>query len=295
MVEALKFEVGGTYENMKGPYEVISIQRDSMVIRWHDGLEIVTSVELQQRIIERIAMDKVHESKLSAGKPKKSETPKKKKSAPFSGFKEEDFETSAKKTAWRGRNSVGGAVIKELNSDQMEFGAWAISTQPELHWMEKSRHERQDPHHGIGFFARVDAQTLAYGLYVKPASVAGQVAECWDGFQTWLASNTNESWLKQQSKDHDLCIRDASGKVLSQEITCRDDRWEYKEGKVRHKIDSLSTYFASIPDLNLADLRIEKRMSKADALPEGKKIVDTMASLFHALMPFYLVATVPAE
>ena len=161
--------------------------------------------------------------------------------------------------------------------------------------MEKSRHERQNPYHGIGFFARVEAKTLSYGAYVKAAAIAGQISECWDAFQVWLTNNANESWLKQQFKTHDLCIRDASNKVLAHEITCRDDHWEFKDGKTRHKIDSLSAYFATLSDLNQADLRVEKRISKADALPEGKKIAGTMASLFQALMPFYLVAPVPAE
>jgi hypothetical protein len=78
MADEVKFEVGGTYENMKGAYEVISIQKDSMVIRWQDGFELVTSMDLQKRIIERMAYEKADEAKLNS---KKSETPKKKKSA----------------------------------------------------------------------------------------------------------------------------------------------------------------------------------------------------------------------
>jgi hypothetical protein len=35
--DGFKFVVGATYENMKGVYTVISIQDNSMVIRWNDG------------------------------------------------------------------------------------------------------------------------------------------------------------------------------------------------------------------------------------------------------------------
>jgi hypothetical protein len=55
--DGFKFEVGAMFENMKGVYTVISIQNDSMVIRWNDGSEIVTSKDLQRRIIERMAYD----------------------------------------------------------------------------------------------------------------------------------------------------------------------------------------------------------------------------------------------
>jgi hypothetical protein len=56
--DGFKFEVGAMYENMKGDYEVISIQKDSMLIRWRDGNEVVTSVDLQRRIIDRMAYEK---------------------------------------------------------------------------------------------------------------------------------------------------------------------------------------------------------------------------------------------
>lgn len=58
MEDNFKFEVGSMYENMKGVYEVISIYRDSMVIRWGNGDEITTTVDQQKRIIERMAYEK---------------------------------------------------------------------------------------------------------------------------------------------------------------------------------------------------------------------------------------------
>jgi len=48
----IEFEVGQTYENRKGIYEVIAIDGDSMTIRWASGEEVITTVRLQQRIIE---------------------------------------------------------------------------------------------------------------------------------------------------------------------------------------------------------------------------------------------------
>jgi hypothetical protein len=56
--DGFKFEVGDMYENMKGDYQVISIQKDSMVIRWNDGSEIVTPMDLQKRIIDRMDYEK---------------------------------------------------------------------------------------------------------------------------------------------------------------------------------------------------------------------------------------------
>ena len=48
------FEVGQKYKNMKGPYEVLSIDRNAMRIRWEDGEEMTTTVVLQKQILKRL-------------------------------------------------------------------------------------------------------------------------------------------------------------------------------------------------------------------------------------------------
>ena len=58
MADEFKFEVGSRYENMKGIYEVISIQKNAMAIRWTDGSVANTTVDLQMRILERMALEK---------------------------------------------------------------------------------------------------------------------------------------------------------------------------------------------------------------------------------------------
>ena len=71
----IKFEVGSKHTNMKGEYEVISIQRDEMVIRWTDGSEATTTIDLQKRILDRIAHEKekarIEQEKLNKKKKKK--------------------------------------------------------------------------------------------------------------------------------------------------------------------------------------------------------------------------------
>jgi len=50
----VKFEIGKKYENMKGVYEVLSIDRNIKRIRWDSGEEITTTVSLQSKIIMRM-------------------------------------------------------------------------------------------------------------------------------------------------------------------------------------------------------------------------------------------------
>ncbi len=50
----IEFEVGEKYENVKGVYEVLSIQGNTMRIRWESGEEIDTTASLQNQIIMRM-------------------------------------------------------------------------------------------------------------------------------------------------------------------------------------------------------------------------------------------------
>lgn len=54
MLNVIKFEVGQKYENMKGTYEVLSVEGNTMRIRWESGEEISTTVSLQRQIIMRM-------------------------------------------------------------------------------------------------------------------------------------------------------------------------------------------------------------------------------------------------
>lgn len=53
----IQFEVGEKYENMKGVYEVVSVEGNAMRIRWESGEEIVTTVNLQRQIIMRMRQE----------------------------------------------------------------------------------------------------------------------------------------------------------------------------------------------------------------------------------------------
>jgi hypothetical protein len=65
-----KFMVGEKYENEKGIFSVMSIEKDNMVIQWANGEEIQTSIEFQGRIQKRREWEKTQqEEKAAAAKP----------------------------------------------------------------------------------------------------------------------------------------------------------------------------------------------------------------------------------
>jgi hypothetical protein len=81
-----EFSVDASYENEKGPFKVISIDGDDMVIRWKNGEEVHTSVEFQGRIQMRRQWEKKRQEDLAAAakpaQPKPKSPSKKKAKAP---------------------------------------------------------------------------------------------------------------------------------------------------------------------------------------------------------------------
>ncbi len=79
------FVVGEKYENEKGIFTVMSIEKDEMLIRWTNGEEAQTSMEFQDRIQQRRNWEKsVQQEKADAVKtpPKKTRASKSAKQDP---------------------------------------------------------------------------------------------------------------------------------------------------------------------------------------------------------------------
>ena len=115
MSEKIEFEVGHKYENMKGVYEVISINGDSMIIRWESGEQISTPTDLQRRIIERMQRERQErDNEKIQNEPKKPKRKNRKSTSKyrsqFKGFEESDFKKNVTETNWRSRSCLGGPV-----------------------------------------------------------------------------------------------------------------------------------------------------------------------------------------
>src|SRR5512134_2990945 len=68
------FSKGSHYENMKGTYEVLSVEGPTMRIRWENGEESETDVELQDRILRRFERE-VRAAKARPGARQEEEEP----------------------------------------------------------------------------------------------------------------------------------------------------------------------------------------------------------------------------
>ena len=179
-----EFAVDEQYENEKGIFTVLSIHKSEMVIRWENGEEIRTDIELQRNIQARREWEHLQrekEAKAAASGRKKGG-----RKAVFEGFKASDFKNSASGTKWRGRAQLGGAVTYKLPESRFSFNSWAFANKPEMHWLDTTHQKRQSGDSRAKFFVRVDPNILFYGFSIGQPAGDSDVSKNWDNFVIWL-------------------------------------------------------------------------------------------------------------
>ena len=288
MTEEIKFEIGEKYENMKGAYEVLAIRRDSMDIRWEDGEEISTSIDLQRRIIERMQFEKELEITQAAQKLKKAKASSSKGGKHFAGLENTDFSNTVSKTTWRGRGQLGGAVALRLKNKQFKFNSWAVLRKPEVAWIDIVRQKQADLKLQAKFYARVEEKSLFFGVHVPAPDLSGTEKSDWHALMAWLEKPENDSWLNKQCTSHDLYVCDLSKQGFSGKLEAKKEKWvnglpDKKDAPVK----SLSAFLTSAGKSGTIDLRIEKQMEKGAAIDKKQTIASDMATLFETLMPVY--------
>ncbi|MDY6837253.1 MAG: hypothetical protein SWH78_04680 [Thermodesulfobacteriota bacterium] len=283
----VQFQVGSTYENEKGIYEVLSLDErsDAMAIKWESGEEVTTTMALQRGILERRRFE--FEAATAAKKPRGRKAPSF-TITPFEGFHENDFTGSVADTKWRTQKALGGTVITLLTSDDPQVSSRAVFGTPEVHWtgVEGPR----DPQ-GLDakLFVRLDKENLYYGFHVERSDEESQAEDDWHGFVEWLSDEENESWLKEIAGKYDLCIQDTKEdeRPFDGKITVADGCWCLKSGGDAKNVASLGAFLKDLPPTASVDLQIAKTTGKDDTIARGGKIAGDISGLFDALMPLY--------
>lgn len=282
MSEPIVFKVGNKYENMKGVYEVISIDDELLTIRWGNGEQISTPKDLQRRILERIQFekDRKEEVKNKAANAKN----KKRAGKVFTGFENSDFKNSISQTTWRNRTCLGGAVAKKINSDKYNFNSWAVSGIPAIHWCDIKLRKQKDEKLQANFFAQVDEKNLYYGLCFDRPDSSTIMKNHWEAFLSWLGNEQNASWLNGISRENDLVVYDANRKCFNYKIRPHEEgKWK----KENEDIISLPDFFNNLHQINRTVISIAKIEKKETAIPEKEGISDSISSLINTLMPIY--------
>ena len=294
MTEETKFEVGEKYENMKGIFEVLAIRRDSMDIRWEDGEEITTPIDLQQRIIERMRFEKELAVAQKAQKAKKAKASASKGGKHFEGLEDTDFSNSVSKTTWRGRGQLGGAVALRLKYKLFKFNSWAVLRKPEVSWLDVTRQKQADLKLQAKFYARVEDADFFFGVHIPAPDPSATEKSDWHALMAWLERPENDSWLNKQCGAHDLYLRDLSKQGFTGTLDAKDGKWVHTgPDQKTSAVASLSAFLVDSANSGAVDLRIEKKLPKNDAIEKKQSIASDMSTLFENLMPVYTAAASP--
>lgn len=289
-----KFEVGKKYENMKGPYEVLSIEGDGMRICWDTGEEATTTRSLQKRIIERLELEQ--ELREKAELAAKSATKRNAAAADrktFEGLTEKDFSRKVSGTTWRGRKGLGGAVSVRTESAAHDIKSWAVSRKPMIHWADAQHHNLKGLSSQANFFAAIDETALTFGFAIERSGGAKDTADDWNAFVAWLKDGENDAWMQKTAAEQHLGVfihRESA--AASSTIMAEDGRWHQCGRKGREELGSLPNFIEGLPAGTRMELRIARRIEKEEAIARKDEIAKDIEQLFEALMPLYKASAV---
>jgi hypothetical protein len=286
----IEFKVGQEYENMKGAYRVLSVNRDTLCIRWESGEEVTTTVALQSRIIERMQRERELIRGKRGGKSKRPRLPE--YASKFEGLKEDDFSEDVAGTSWRHYNGLGGAVAVRVNSDRFDIASWPRYGLAEICWADLNDRRHDDVRLQAKFFARLDEDCLYCGLCIGGCNQTTDAKDDRNAFTVWLRDGKNESWLNTVASEQDLSIYDIEEEVFSGPITSGRGKWRLSNKGQGQEIESLADFLDGLTENARMDLQIVKRVEKDQVVPRGVEIADDIAQLFEMLMPLYEASAV---
>ncbi len=280
-----EFNVDEQYENEKGVFSVIAIHGDEMIIRWENGEEIRTEIDLQLRIAARRQREKQEREFADRPSPKSTSTGEK---TVFSGFAPTDFKKSAYRTIWRSRSQLGAAVAEKIDTTRFKFSSWAFGAKPEMHVQDIEHHGHAETDYQARFFIRVDYRALYYGFRVARPDNKGGTATDWNAFSEWLTQQENEHILHAIAVKDNLTVCNLTS-PSSGTLLASDDGWcADKSGS--QPCEALSVYINDAPETRPFDLQLTGTIDKDGAVACGLDIVGNIAQLFTRLLPLYQAA-----
>lgn len=174
------FEVGGTYRNRDGEYEVLELHGPRMVIRYEDGRRLETRVKLQARILKNIKADEKIESRRKSTASGSTTGPcKDRRGRKFDGLQDHDFKQGVTGTHWRARTGFGGLLAQEMSATTPYwFQSWSIYRRARVHIAEPSYYEAKLSWQKLKFLFALNSREAWYGLYLEKND--GTMSDKWD-------------------------------------------------------------------------------------------------------------------
>jgi hypothetical protein len=289
------FEVGETYENEKGEYEVVSIDEPTMVIQWTDGSTWEGSIALQTRILERIEMEhEIRKMRRLRAKRRAANRPDTRGRA-FSGLVDGDFQTGIGGTSWRRRESLGGLLALRLSDTApREFQSYTVYRKPVVRIASPGQYEKKDKQRQPRFILRLDETKATFGFNIEKNGGPMDDSWRWPKLLAALESGPElcqqiESAMGELGLDWRVWLPADGGLAARIGLAGSMLKWtpqtEEEPAEVAWK--GFVERLRGLPEKQDCDLYLAVDLPKEEALRAGVGVADRIIQVYQALVPLY--------
>lgn len=305
----IPFEIGGSYRNRDGLYEVVELSPPSMTIRYRDGRELKTLIADQVRIWENIqietddpdATDDDVEDIPRRSRFGPTPRPIRKVSKPlfdFHGLVESEFKASPAGTHWRGRNNLGGLLASHLAARSgRKFESHAVSRRCEVQIYEPHRFNTQTPLREAKFLFALDENGAHHGFYIEKNN--GPMDATWDWTRFVALSARDPSLytrmagvLAEQNLYWEIEVgTPGHGGWTAQVTATPDGQAQWTSGGDAPQIIPWAEFtvrLQTLPADQWCDLMVCQSLSRQQAIALRTGLADHVAKVWHTLLPLYL-------
>lgn len=335
------FEVGGAYRNRKGEYEVLSIAEPMMEIRYRDGAVVKTEIALQATIWENLQLDEegpepddddrgrgvrripaapakrpaaakpgspAKSSPAKPGSPSKPNLARPAAAKPAAvvaalALNEEDFQNDSDGTAWRARESFGGALAERLAmSAKRYFAAYPVAQRSQVQVAEPEYFAGRDPRAVAKYLFTLDGDAADYGFYIEKSARPMDSSWQWPLFlaalkgRAALRTRVQEA-MRRHALQATIELYDAAEtKVVARTVVQTESGGLLIQTNVQDAPgpadwEDVVTLLESVPADVRCAVQFSAAMPKAAALAQGSRLLDTVVNAWIALLPLYEAST----
>jgi hypothetical protein len=289
------FQVGETYRNEKGDYEVVSIDGQTMVIRWTDGSTWEGSVALQARILARRELEEQTRETRALQRKRRAASRADTRGRDFSGLVGGDFQDGVGGTTWRRREGLGGLLAQRLSDvAAREFQSYTVYRRPEVHVASPSHYTQKEKWRQPKFDLALDEAKATYGFCIEKSDEPMDDTWHWAKFLAALEGGPElcqriEAAMSQHSLDWRVWLRMESELVACVGLSGTMLVWTpLPDGEpVEMTWQGFFERLRGIPENRWCDLYLAADLPKAEAISAGAGVADRIVAVYRALAPLY--------
>jgi hypothetical protein len=287
------FKVGEKYRNRRGEYEVVHLDENDMTVRYNDGNQMTSTIELQARIWGNIQLEE--KRKLLEKQAKKHVAKNPKRKLAFHGLEESDFKKGVAGTCWRARTALGGYLSQQMSdTTKYDFQSYAIYRRAEVHIVRPVCYEVSHKQQKAKYIFDLNEDYARCGFYIEKRN--DEMDDEWDWLRFIKGLNEDlqlqeavESAMEINSLHWEVYLWDQGGLVAEVNFSPDGLLWKECRENKNHCINwsDFTKRLTAIPINEWCDLHLCKHIDKKDAITEGLQVVENVTEVYRALLPLY--------